>query len=285
MIKTILYNLKRKFTLFLNNRYINEYLAKLYINEIHKKLKNLKVNQYALSGYKVYSQNEEDGIIEAIFNDIGVSNKLFCEIGIGNTIENNTHNLVLNNWRGLWIDINPRHIRNLKKKIIKNQNIIEFINTKVTPQNINDIISVSKILKNKIEIDFLSIDIDSYDILCVKKLKSISPRLICIEYNSKIRPNLKIDIKNLEKFQWKYDDYFGSSLKSIDDIMNSKCYQLVATNITGSNAFYVKKSLAYLCRTKDQSLNDLYSPPNFELFNYNVSHAPSNKYLIDKLNE
>ena len=33
-----------------------------------------------------------------------------------------------------------------------------------------------------------------------------------------------------------------------------------------------------------QSLEQLYSPPNYELFNYNVAHAPTNKYLIDKLN-
>jgi len=39
------------------------------------------------------------------------------------------------------------------------------------------------------------------------------------------------------------------------------------------------------CKTKNQTIEDLYSPANFELFNYNVAHAPTNKYLIDKLND
>ena len=284
MIKTILYNLKRRIILFLNNRHINEYLSKLYINEIHKKLKETNKNLYALDGYKIYSQNDEDGIIESIFKDIGITNKLFCEIGIGNAIENNTHNLILNNWTGLWIDINPKFIDKLKKKIKLKSKTLDLIISKITPQNINNIIKKSYQFNNITEIDFLSIDIDSYDLACIKELEILSPRLICIEYNSKIRPKTKIKIKEITKFKWEYDDYFGSSLRTIDDVMEKKGYKLIATNITGSNAFYIKKKLIDLCKTKDQSLEDLYSPPNFELFNYNVTHAPTNKYLIDKLN-
>ena len=285
MIKTILYNLKKRISLFLTNRYIDEYLSKLYIAEIHKRLRDTNKNLYALDGYKVYSQNDEDGIINSIFNDIGVTNKLFCEIGIGDTVENNTHNLLLNDWTGLWIDINGKHIKKLKKKISKNQNKLDFIINKITPTNINQfIISSEKIRKNN-EIDFFSIDIDSYDLQCLQNLDVISPRLICVEYNSKIRENIKLKINEIKNFKWEYDDYFGSSLLSINSIMDKKGYKLVATNITGSNAFYVKKELSVLTKTNNQNIKDLYSPPNFELFNFNVTHAPTNKYLINKLNE
>tara|TARA_B100000212_G_C27253706_1_gene481354 strand:- start:11 stop:868 length:858 start_codon:yes stop_codon:yes gene_type:complete len=285
MIKTILYNIKRRIILFLNNRYINEYLSKLYINEIHKKLKETNRNLYALDGYKIYSQNDEDGIIDSIFKDIGITNKLFCEIGIGNTIENNTHNLILNNWSGLWIDVNPKFINKLEKKIKKNSKALDLIVSKITPKNINSIIKKSQKFNKIKEIDFLSIDIDSYDIACIKELETLSPRLICIEYNSKIRPPTKLKINKIKNFKWEYDDYFGSSLRSIDEVMQKKGYKLIATNITGSNAFYLKNKLIIFSKTKDQTLEELYSPPNFELFNYSVSHAPTNKYLIDKLNE
>ena len=33
-------------------------------------------------GFKVYSQSDEDGIIEEIFNRIGVTNKIFIEFGV-----------------------------------------------------------------------------------------------------------------------------------------------------------------------------------------------------------
>ena len=67
--------------------------------------------------------------------------------------------------------------------------------------------------------------------------------------------------------------------------MERKGYKLIATNITGSNAFFIRKDLLKKCKTKNQTIEDLYSPANFELFNYNVAHAPTNKYLIDKLND
>lgn len=286
MIKTILYNLIRKFKLFLTNKTNNEFLSKLYVEEIHKKLRVKQVNQYALNGFRVYSQNEEDGIIENIFDDIGTTNKIFCEIGIGDCIENNTHYLLLKDWKGIWIDIRSKYINKLKGKITSDQRLLDLLIYKVDKENINKIIGNSNIIikiKGK-EIDFFSIDIDSYDIDCVKFLEVINPRLICIEYNSKFRNNVKLEIKKLKNFYWEYNDYMGSSLSSINEMMNKKGYNLVATNITGSNAFFVRKDLVKKCKTFGQSLEELYSPPNYELFNYNVAHAPTNKYLIDKLN-
>ena len=271
MLYTIYYNLIRKFKLFLTNKTNNEFLSKLYVNEIHKKLRSQAINQYALNGFKVYSQNEEDGIIE---------------IGIGDCIENNTHYLLLKNWKGIWIDIRSKYINKLKGKINHNQKLLDLLIYKIDKDNINKVLGNSKIIKNIInkEIDFFSIDIDSYDIDCVKFLKVIDPRLICIEYNSKFRKNLKLEINKYKNFNWEFNDYMGSSLASINEMMNIKGYNLVATNITGSNAFFVRKDLVKKCKTLGQSLEQLYSPPNYELFNYNVAHAPTNKYLIDKLN-
>ena len=286
MIKTILYNLIRKLKLFLTNKTNNEFLSKLYVEEIHKKLRIKQVNQYALNGFKVYSQNEEDGIIEKIFDDIGTTNKIFCEIGIGDCVENNSHYLLLKDWRGIWIDARSKYIKKLQKKIISDQNILDLIIKKIDKENINDVIKESDIIKNinDKKIDFFSIDIDSYDIDCIESLNILKPRLICIEYNSKFKQNIKLDIKKINNFSWAYDDYMGSSLKSINEVLVKKGYTLIATNITGSNAFFVTNDLVIKCKTKGQTLNQLYSPSNYELFNYNVAHAPTNKYLIDKLN-
>ena len=100
--------------------FFQNYILKKFTNKLIKKK---KVNQYALKGFKVYSQNEEDGIIEGIFNDIGIKNKIFCEIGIGNCIENNTHYLILKGWSGLWVDYKKKYILKLKRKIKKSKNI------------------------------------------------------------------------------------------------------------------------------------------------------------------
>ena len=70
--------------------------------ELEKRLKSNKhLEKY---GFKVYSQSDEDGIIEEIFNRIGTTNKKFIEFGVENGLESNSHYLLLKGWNGLWIE-------------------------------------------------------------------------------------------------------------------------------------------------------------------------------------
>src|SRR4051794_12997040 len=60
-------------------------------------------------GFKVYSQNDEDGIIQEIFARIGIASKTFVEFGVENGLENNTLTLLLKEWNGLWIEGSEQH--------------------------------------------------------------------------------------------------------------------------------------------------------------------------------
>ncbi len=51
-------------------------------------------------GYKVYSQNDEDGIIHEIFQRIGCTDKRFIEFGVQDGLESNTHCLLHYGWGG-----------------------------------------------------------------------------------------------------------------------------------------------------------------------------------------
>ena len=277
---------------FITNKNFDEYTLKLIQNKILENLKKRNLNNYILSGFKVYSQNDEDGIIESIFSDIGITNKIFVEIGIGNGLENNTHYLLLKDWRGLWIDSNKKSIKQLTK-ILPNNNKLLIACHKVNPKNINilleNYLKEFNLVKNN-EIDFLSIDIDSIDIFCLEDLEFIKPRVICIEYNSKFPSNIKISIDNKKltnehyEINWEYNDYFGSSLSFIVNKLEKKNYKLISTNMTGSNAFFVYNDYYNKCRTFKQSIKDLYMPSNYNLFQYNIGHMPSFNFLIDKLN-
>ena len=59
--------------------------------------------------YSNFSQNGEDGIIEFLPNKLISSNKHFVEIGSSNGLENNSTNLLLNNWSGIVCDT-PKNI-------------------------------------------------------------------------------------------------------------------------------------------------------------------------------
>ena len=64
-------------------------------------MKKIDVNSYE---YSNFSQNGEDGIIQFLTSKLKDNNKFFVEIGSGNGLENNSTNLVLNNWQGLVLD-------------------------------------------------------------------------------------------------------------------------------------------------------------------------------------
>ena len=91
-------------------------------------------------GYKVYSQNEEDGIIREIFNRIGATNKTFVELGVGNGLENNTLTLLFENWKGLWIEGSQQSVDNIKNNLTTISNgQLKVICSYITRDNINDL--------------------------------------------------------------------------------------------------------------------------------------------------
>src|SRR5438128_9077381 len=65
-------------------------------------------------GYKVYSQNDEDGIIAEIFRRIGTTDHSFVEFGVETGIECNTAKLLVEGWRGLWIEANSASTKEVR---------------------------------------------------------------------------------------------------------------------------------------------------------------------------
>ena len=64
------------------------------------------------TGYRVYSQFEEDGKLLFIFSVLGMKNKTFVEIGSDDGVNSNSANLYFNfGWHSLFIDGNPKSIK------------------------------------------------------------------------------------------------------------------------------------------------------------------------------
>src|SRR5438552_2628789 len=76
-------------------RYVKELLSDTRYNDTKR------LERY---GSKVCSQYDEDGIIQEIFNRIGVGARTFVEFGVENGLENNTLKLLMEGWSGLWIE-------------------------------------------------------------------------------------------------------------------------------------------------------------------------------------
>jgi len=128
-------------------------------------------------GFKVFSQSDEDGIIEEIFKRVETTSKTFIEFGAETGQENNTRYLLLKGWTGLWIEGNPDYVPATTyyyENDISNNNL-KFISSFVDAENINDLISSAGF---KGEIDFLSIDIDGNDYHVFQSISIINPRVV-----------------------------------------------------------------------------------------------------------
>lgn len=207
-------------------------------------------------GYKVYSQNDEDGIINEIFNRIGTTNKKFIEIGIENGSECNSHLLLDTGWSGLWIEGNSEQ-RNLTEDTFKKyfqSNKISLVNAFITKDNINNILEENT---DTPDLDLFSLDIDGNDWYVMKSIleaKKINPRVIILEYNPLIPPSVNQDdfstdfiMEYDENWHWPNSehpiDYYGASLSAFYHLLKEYDYQLVGTCTMGVNAFFVKKEL------------------------------------------
>ncbi|MDR2793757.1 MAG: hypothetical protein LBB61_08865 [Treponema sp.] len=210
-------------------------------------------------GYKVYSQNDEDGIIQEIFRRVGTTNKIFVEFGVQDGLESNCHFLLFNGWRGLWIDGDENNVNRLREFFSKplSEKRLTAINAFITTDNINKLIGEDGNVNG--EIDLLSIDVDGNDYWIWEKIHCISPRVVVIEYNAKFPPPCEWVMEYDPNHIWDGSDKQGVSLKSLELLGNRLGYTLVGTNTNGVNAFFVKKELAKNLFPEPATAENLYN--------------------------
>jgi hypothetical protein len=232
-------------------------------------------------GYRVYSQNDEDGIIQEIFNRIGVTNKTFVEFGVQDGLESNCHYLLFNGWNGLWIEGNKKYFKKLQKCFEKPlaTKRLTAINAFITAENINKLIGENGKING--EIDLLSIDIDGNDYWIWEKINCISPRVVIIEYNAKFPPPCEWVLEYDPKYVWnRKDDGYGASLKSLELLGKRLGYTLVGTNRNGVNAFFVKKELTNGLFAEPASAENLYHVyDDVNMFLYVNGGLAAKKYI------
>jgi hypothetical protein len=216
-------------------------------------------------GYKVYSQNEEDGILAEIFRRIGVTSRTFVEFGCGDGAVNNTVFLLMQGWRGLWIDGNEANVARARAKWHR-QMKAGYLTCKVafiTRNNINDLLS-----DMDREIDLLSIDIDGNDYHIWEAIDVVCPRVVCIEFNAKFPPPVSWAMPYDDRFVWDGSDHFGASLSALVELSMRKGYSLVGCDLTGVNAFFVRDDLLGGKFAIELTPEALYQPPRYYLSPY-----------------
>jgi hypothetical protein len=211
-------------------------------------------------GYKVYSQNDEDGIIAEIFRRIGTTNRTFIEFGVETGVECNTAKLLVEGWRGLWIESNAASAAAIRREfapfIAGGKLVLE--ESLVTAENINALIGRSGFSG---EIDFLSVDIDGNDYWVWKAIDVVNPRVVAIEYNAALRPPMALVVPYQADAQWDGSNHYGASLEALVRLGTAKNYRLVGCSIAGVNAFFVRADLCADRFLEPATAQEHYEPP------------------------
>jgi len=190
--------------------------------------------------FKVFSQNNEDAILEYLILSLKINDIKFVEIGTEDYSESNTRFIYEKyNCDGLIID----NTKNLLSKVSKQLHIwkgnLAIEENVVDKKNIKSLLSKHSFDN---EIDIFSIDIDGVDYWIIKELPDQISKIFVAEYNPYFGSNLEITVPYLEEFnRSKYHESnlcWGMSLKALINLMLSKGFRFIGSNSLRNNAFF-----------------------------------------------
>lgn len=195
------------------------------------------------TGFKVFSQHEEDGLLLFIFSIIGTANKTFVEIGSNDGVNSNAANLAINfGWHGLFIDCDSEAISRGKHFYKRYPDPWsyppKFICSRVTKENINQLIKAAGFTGT---VDLLSIDLDGNDYWIWDAMETIDPRVVIIETHVEFGyNNIVVPYDPNYSFPGKHPVYHGASPVAMTNLAKRKGYRLVGSNDYGHNMIFIK---------------------------------------------
>ena len=187
--------------------------------------------------HNITSQSGEDGVLEKLFETIGVENRWCVEFGAGDGKQNsNTWNFVNNHgWQAVLMEADRSEFEHLERRYRSNERVrtMQAIVEKDGASGLATLLGRTAIPK---DLDLLSIDIDGDDYHVWESFEDYRPRVVVVEYNHTI----PYDVSFVQAYQAKVRG--GASLSALRDLGIKKRYRLVYAY--GSNAFFVDESIA-----------------------------------------
>ena len=224
-------------------RRLRSFHAELRFAELMREPRYCEPGRLHRATRQVHSQTGQDGIIDEIFARIGAESRFFVEFGVESGIECNTANLLIQGWRGLWIETRPDLAGQIRERFAEDlaERRLTLIEAFVSAENIEDLLSSGSVPE---QLDLLGIDIAGNDYWVWKAIQRYSPRVVVMPYNAVFPPHVRWVQRYDESGRgWGGDSYFGASLASLASLGAEKGYSLVGCDIAGIDAFFVRADL------------------------------------------
>lgn len=195
--------------------------------------------------YSWLSQNGEDGIIRYLFDKIGFESRYFVEFGFHAKQCNVLRLMRYEGCRGIVMDGSEENCRFFDYAADKlGIDGVKAVQAFITLDNLEELIASNGAPQ---EIDFLSLDVDGNDYWFWQQLECISPRVVCIEYNAGLGPELSRTVPydpTFERYSKHPSGFFhGASLAALETLGRAKRYRLIGCDSTGTNAFFLREDI------------------------------------------
>lgn len=184
-----------------------------------------------LAFFKLSSQSWQDGYLAYVFQNIGVTNKFYVEFGFNaDSFEGGSgaNTYVLHSsfgWQGLLLDGDHSNATiNLHRAMVLPDTIVSLFDKHNVP----------------LEPDYVSIDVDSCDVLLLEALlaSKYSPRVLTVEYNANFPLNATISVTPSTSWNG-HDRRYGASLGAIHAVARRHGYSIVNV-VPGLDAVLVR---------------------------------------------
>lgn len=130
----------------------------------------------------IYSQNGEDGVIEAIFEKIGTKNKWCLEVGAADGIMfSNTRALVEKGWNAILIESDKAIFDRLTENCKQYPNV-QCVHAEIQPSGIDSLDTILTSCRAPEDIDLVCIDIDGQDWHVWNQMIEFKPRVVMVEF-------------------------------------------------------------------------------------------------------
>lgn len=222
-------------------------------------------------GAKCFSQGDEDGIIAEIFRRIGPRHRTFVEFGAGNGLENNTAHLLLQGWRGAWIDGDPANVEIIRGKYRHYLEAGRLVaaETLLLPDNVDRAVASLGVTG---AIDLLSVDVDGNDLALIEALECVRPRVVVAEYNARYGASVRWRMPFDAGHRWDGTEHFGASLAELADVMDRRGFALVGCNLVGTNAFFVARDEDLAAFRAPFTAEEHFEPARYYLLPWHGGH-------------
>lgn len=213
--------------------------------------------------FRVFSQNDEDGMLLRIFSQIGMTNQYVIEIGSNcsdsdlGIPENLSANLIVNHgWHGAVFEMDPVECERMRYFFARDYATRHFhvaidgrhdyitpliVQGPVYPHNIDALL---KSACTEAKPDLMIIDIDGGDYAVIDAMTAVRPRVMVVEFEKRFRDRHSVVQFDQSQFSKRWPQSGAASLRAWEQLLKARGYCLCAVSGSGYNAFFIRDDVA-----------------------------------------